>query len=155
MTWLIHMSYMNQTGHIWKTRTIHEWVVSLVNESCHLWMTITAMSHILLSHIYGYITYDICDKAHWVAIYGYITYDWLPSLWMTHITHEWPCHILRLTCPAYEDESCHIYVTYITYYDSIMNIARRASCMRRWSFRISRGTPPEDPFTSLPTTRWQ
>jgi len=74
----------------WKTRNhvTHEWVMSRMNQPCHLWM-----SHV--PHTRKNV--DLCIRARWAAeIRSQDKHDWVMShmneschTWMSHVTYEW------------------------------------------------------------------
>ena len=91
-SWLIHtsyewvMSHMNQSCHIWMSRVTYEWVASHMNESCHAWMS-------------------------------RVTYEWVMShmnesclIWISHVSHEWVTSHMNELCEwvvSHINESCH------------------------------------------------
>ena len=93
--------------HIW-----HEWVMSHVNESCHICMShVTCESWLIYAHTQ--VVAHVNESCHiWMS---HDTYEWAMShvhyvtrhIWMSHVTYE------RIM--SHMDESCHICMSHVTY----------------------------------------
>ena len=77
------MSHMNESCHIWMSHVTYEWVMSHMNASCHIWMR-----HIM----YEWVMSRINESCH---------------IWMSHVTYEWVVSHIK--------ESCHIWMSHVTY----------------------------------------
>ena len=63
----------------------YEWIVSHINESCHIWM-----SHVTYEWVMSHMN-------EWFHIWiSHVTYEWVTShmnepchIWMSHVTYEW------------------------------------------------------------------
>jgi len=97
------MSHMNESCHVWMSHVTYAWVMSHMNESCHVWMSnaiyewgmshMNESCHICMSHV----TYG------WVMTHMYESWH----IWMSHITYEW--------VTSHMDESCHIRTSHVTH----------------------------------------
>jgi len=93
------MLHGNELFDIWMSHITYEWVMSHMDESCHIWMSYVTCEfgmlrrnescHIWMSHV----TYE------WVMSHlneSYHTYEWVVShIWMSHVTsiaHRNPTH---------------------------------------------------------------
>jgi len=66
------MSHMNESCHIRMSHVTYEWVMSHLNESCHIWTS-------------------------------QLTYEQSCHIWTSHVTHEWVM--------SHTNESCHIWTS--------------------------------------------
>ena len=108
------MSHMNESCHIWMSHVTYEWVMSHLNhsdmyESCHVCMSHLQSSYhqVLFSHEWV-MTY-IRDMAH-----SHVISIWVMShlggscfICMSHVTSKWV--MLHL------NESCHIWMSHVTF----------------------------------------
>jgi len=76
------MSHMNESCHVWMHRVTYTWVMSNKNESCHIWMS--------------HVTYE-CVMSHTCHIA------------MSHVTSQWVMSHMNLT------ESCHTWASHVTH----------------------------------------
>jgi len=102
--WMSHVTYVNESYHVWMRRiwthsysditcyvtsishVTYEWVMSHMNESCHIWM-----SHVTYESVMSHI-HESCHI--WMS---HVTYEWVMShmneschIWMSHVsTHSY------------------------------------------------------------------
>jgi len=99
-------SFMNESCHIWvisMSHVTHEWVMSHIGESCHIW----------LSHVpYEWVMSRMSESCH-ISV-SHVTYQWVMShmseschTWVSHVTYEWVM--------SHMNESCHIWVSHVTH----------------------------------------
>jgi len=93
-----HESFLANVG--WMSNVKYEWVMSRMNESCHVWM-----SHVT----YEWVMSHMNESCHiWMS---HVTYEWIMShmneschIWMSHVTYEWVM--------SHMNESCHIWMNH-------------------------------------------
>ena len=105
------MSHMN-TSHVGMSHVTYEWVMSRMNESCHIFTASSPVAigiyHVLMS--YATRRNESChvSMSHATYLQHHLppqqvchTYEWvMPHVGMSHVTHEWVMSSM--------DESCHI-----------------------------------------------
>ena len=106
--WMIRVTYqwvmsrMNESCHIWMSRVIDQWVMSRMNESCHIWMVCVTnkwvMSHVWMSRVtYGRVVSRIRESCH---------------EWTSHVTYERVESCMIESCQIKMSPSQMIHVTY-------------------------------------------
>jgi len=81
------MSHMNESCHIWMSHVTYEWVMSHVNQSYHEWMyhAIYASYHIWMSHVtYEWVISHMHESCH---------------IWISHVTYEWDMSHINCITP--------------------------------------------------------
>ena len=111
--WMSHvtyewvMSYMNESCHICMSHTTYEWVMSIMNESCHIWMSHTTYEWVM-SHM-NESCHISTENTSGVALRR-------PTACQNR-ARQLPGRVASsLVCAAAcMDESCHIWMSHVTY----------------------------------------
>ena len=88
------MSRMNESCHVWMSHFSYEWVISRMNESCHVWM-----SHVTYEWVVSRMN-ESC--LIWMS---HVSYKWVMShmivsclTWTSHLLYEWVTSHISLSC---------------------------------------------------------
>jgi len=81
------MSHVNESCHMWMSHVTYEWVMPHTNESCHI-----GMSHVTYEWIMSHVN-ELCH------------------IWMRHVTHE---HVMSHMM-SHTNESCHLWISHVMY----------------------------------------
>jgi len=112
------MSHMNESCHIWMSHITYEWVMSHMNKSCHIWIR---------HDTYEWVMSHTNESCHiWMS---HVTYEWV--LWhMNESFHRWMIHITSKTQITHHDIAqlmiankasqslARLYVTWLIYVNS-------------------------------------
>jgi len=89
------MSHMNESCHIWMRHVTYECVMSHMNASCHIWMR--------------HVTYE-CVMSH-----------------MNESCHIWTSHVTYERVMSHMNESCHIWIRHVTYEYVMSHVNQRGT----------------------------
>jgi len=154
--WISHvtcewvMSYVNESCHMWMSHVTCEWVMSHVNESCHMWMSTSR--HNESCHIYEWVMSHV-NESSWRTSQGHRETKQRREQNIgqpRHVTYVWAMSNIWMSHVTHMNESCHTYEWVITHLQRTkQDQAKRARCPAVVAGNRSPKTTPDSGTTWL------